>query len=313
MFEARGSFEKEMVKLVPGSTGEELWNSKNQFAFSVFVQRIRGAKCGVILRTHQETQNARGAFQDFEKHYESPDNLQVVAQTSLTTIENLQLTRNFRNGVVGFITKLENTYMDLEYCTNVRKSDHEKKAKLLQAIIDTRYLSTRDAFAIMDISFEECLRKLMQLATMFGGKAGKINQQITGGDDSSDSTNKGSNVKSTKVAAVNLANNLKQGGMLPKAEWDKLTWPQKQAIFKARKAHKKKMANKKDGKIKKTEKSRVSAVLTEITPEPEDEDDGEGEEDEEGEEDPEEEEEVDLSTIVNSIVNRRVSIFRTSR
>ena len=110
----------------------------------------------------------------------------------------------------------------------------------------------------------------MQLATMFGGKAGKINQQITEGGDSLESTNKGSNVKTTKVAAANLANNLKQGGMLPKAEWDKLTWPQKQAIFKARKAHKEKMAKKKDGKIKKIKKSRVNAHLTEGgNPEPE--------------------------------------------
>ena len=125
--------------------------------------------------------------------------MQVVAQTALTTIENLQLTRNFRNGVVGFITKLENTYMDLEYCTNVRKSDHEKKAKLLPAIVDTRYLSTRDLFAILDISFEECMRKLMQLATMFGGsKTGKVNQLTNEVDDNLEVKPKGSKVKSAK-------------------------------------------------------------------------------------------------------------------
>lgn len=213
-------FQKEMDKLIPGSTGEKLWHSKNQYTFSVFVQRVRGAKCGVIMRQHQETQDARKTFQAFVKHFESPDNLQVVAQTTLTTLENLQLPSNFRHGVVGFITKLENTYMDLEYCTSVKKSDHEKKTKLLQAIVDTRYLSTQNSFAIMsDLTFEGCLNKLMQLSTMFGGsKTGKVNQLTNEGDDDLEVKPKRSRVKSAKGEAANLANTLKQGGMLPKAK-----------------------------------------------------------------------------------------------
>ena len=115
----------------------------------------------LLLKPRNEVNNMKKPFKDLICWSQ---NHQI-----LITVESLQLTSNYRNGVVGFITKLENTYMDLEYCTKVKKSAHKKKAKLLQAIVDAKYINAQDMFSTMDkMTFEECLNKLIQLGTMFG-------------------------------------------------------------------------------------------------------------------------------------------------
>ena len=83
------------------------------------------------MRKYADKQCARSTFFAFIKHFESPENKMVISQKCQSVIESLELTHDFPGGVPSFVTKLENTYMDLEYCTGVPKSDLDKKTKLL--------------------------------------------------------------------------------------------------------------------------------------------------------------------------------------
>ena len=102
-------------------------------------------------------------------HYESPENLMVISQKCMTIIEGLVLTHTYKGGVSAYTTKLENTYMDLEYCTGREKPDFEKKTKLLLSIKDTRFFNLRDTFSMSTTyTFSSCLTMMNQHATMFG-------------------------------------------------------------------------------------------------------------------------------------------------
>ena len=99
------------------------------------------------MRKHASTQCARSTFQSFINYFESPENRMVISQKCHSIIEGLELTHNYPGGVQAYATKLENTYMDLEYCTGVEKTDLEKKTKLLLSIKDNKLFNMRDNFS----------------------------------------------------------------------------------------------------------------------------------------------------------------------
>ena len=130
-------FQEQEETCIPGSQAARLYEKKCQFVYSVFTQKMHGGTCILAIRKHQKDQDARKAFQQMVTHYKSPENLMVISQKCMTIIEGLALTHTYTGGVSAYTTKLENTYMDLEYCTGREKPDFEKKTKLLLSIKDT--------------------------------------------------------------------------------------------------------------------------------------------------------------------------------
>ena len=78
-----------------------------------------------------------------------------------------------------------------------------------------------------NLTFDECLTKLMQLGAMFGAsKMGrKVNQLTNVGDDEQDTKPTKPKVNGGKGEAADLANRVQQGDILLKDEWDSLSWP----------------------------------------------------------------------------------------
>ena len=160
-------FEKEIPSFIPGSPSERLFKKKNEFVYSVFLQKVSGGPCILAMRKHASTQCARSTFFAFIDYFESPENKMVISQKCQSIIEGLELTHNYPGGVASFVTKLENTYMDLEYCTGIPKSDLDKKTKLLLSIKDNRLYNMRDNFCTNpETTFQSCLTLLTQHDTM---------------------------------------------------------------------------------------------------------------------------------------------------
>ena len=134
-------FQTEEEKFIPGSQAARLYKKKCQFMYSVFTQKLHGGTCILAIRKHQTKQDARKAFQEMVSHYESPENLMVISQKCMTIIEGLVLTHTYTGGVSAYTAKLENTYMDLEYCTKrenltlKRKPSSYYPSKILDSLI----------------------------------------------------------------------------------------------------------------------------------------------------------------------------------
>ena len=180
--------------IAEGSHDAHLYTMQNNFLYSVFTQKISGGPGILALRQYENTKDARAVYLKLVRNYESTTNLVVITQKCYTKINDLKLTTGFKRGAQSFVSQFQNAFLDLEYCTNSKKEDIEKKTMLLQAIIDPSFHSIRDTMAMDSTKdFMTCLTAIDQHATMFVNSQTKRNSKIN-----NTSTDKKNNKKKNK-------------------------------------------------------------------------------------------------------------------
>ena len=224
-------FQENIPTLIPDSQADKLWKKKSEFVYSVFLRKVSGGACLLAMRRNSDSQCARATFFAFVDHFESPENKMVISQKCQSIIEGLELTHTYTGGVNSFVNKLENTYMDLEYCTGSPKSDLDKKTKLLLSIKDTRLFGIRDNFSMNpSLSFNSCLVLLTQHATMFG-KSTRNSRQASGRGERGGKGGRNGKGRSGKIPETYKGIKIDQ---IPDEEWRSLTYEQRQKVIELR-------------------------------------------------------------------------------
>ena len=209
----------------------DLFHTQNCFLYSVLANNVTGSRGVYMVRRHEDTRDGRAVFLALRSCYESVANKQLAAAKCMTRLSDLKMTHTYNGGALKFLADFQNVLTDYHHATGSDMDDGLKKHYLMEAIAPDRDYAALRSLLLTDpsIDFYACVDRLEQLATASVPSRPRNNR--TANANKTQRANKGKSNNNGK------RNGSKYGSTyVPKAEFDKMTKEQKQALYDRRKS-----------------------------------------------------------------------------
>ena len=103
--------------LPDGTLAKALFEDQNQYFYNVLKNCVKGGQDLICLRKHELSLDGRQSYLDMIDFYERKKNLTLIQTQCNMELLKMRLDRNYQGGPQKFFLAFQNTYLDLENCT----------------------------------------------------------------------------------------------------------------------------------------------------------------------------------------------------
>ena len=100
-----------------GTLAKALFEDQNQYFYNMLQNCVKGGQGLICLRKHELSLDGRQSYLDMIDFYERKKNLTLIQTQCNMELLKMRLDRNYQGGPQKFFLAFQNTYLDLENCT----------------------------------------------------------------------------------------------------------------------------------------------------------------------------------------------------